>query len=408
MTYDKAFKREKPHLNVGTIGHVDHGKTTLTAAITTVLSKRGHAKATSYDSIDKVPEKRERGITVNTAYVEYETDKRHYSHIDCPDHADYVKSMITGAAQLDGAILVVSALDGPMPQTREHILLSRQIGVPYIVVYLNKCDQVDDEDMLELTEDQVRSLLTMYGFDEDNTVIVRGSALMALNGEDDDKGYGISSIEKLMDTLDSAIPDPVRNTNAPFLMPVEDVMSLTGRGTVVTGRIESGVIKIGDEVEIVGLRESSTALKATITGVEMFKKQLDRGEAGDVAGLLLRGTKQEEVERGMVLAKPGSIKAHTKFKAAIYILKPEEGGGKTPFTSNYKPQFYFRTTDVTGEMVELHDSEDKEVLEMVMPGNNTNATIHLSKGVAMTAGLRFAVREGGRTIGSGAIIEILE
>lgn len=408
MTYDKTFKRGKPHLNVGTIGHVDHGKTTLTAAITTVLSKQGLAKATSYDVIDKAPEERERGITINTAYVEYETDKRHYSHLDCPGHADYVKNMITGAAQLDGAILVVSATDGPMPQTREHILLSRQVGVPYIVVYLNKCDQVDDEDMFELTEDEIRSLLTKYGFDGANTAIVRGSALMALNGEEDDKGYGISSIEKLMDALDSVIPDPVRNTDAPFLMPVEDVMSITGRGTAVTGRIESGVIKIGDEVEIVGLREGGTVLKTTITGVEMFKKQLDRGEAGDMAGLLLRGTKKEEVERGMVLAKPGSIKAHTKFKAAIYVLKSEEGGRKTPFHSKYKPQFYFRTTDVTGELFELRDSEEKEVLEMVMPGDNINATIYLGKGVAMTVGLRFAIREGGRTIGSGAITEILE
>lgn len=408
MTYDKAFKREKPRLNIKAIGHADHGKTTLTAAITTVLSKRGHAKATSYDSIDKAPEDKERGITINTTYVEYETDKRHYSHLDCPDHADYVKSMITGAVQLDGAILVVSATDGPMPQTREHILLSRQVGVSYIVVYLNKCDQVDDEDMLELTEDQVRSLLTKYGFNGANTAIVRGSALMALNGENDDRGYGISSIEKLMDALDLVIPDPVRNTNAPFLMPVEDVMSLTGRGTVVTGRIESGLIRTGDEVEIVGLRKGSAVLKTTITGVEMFKKQLDRGEAGDMAGLLLRGIKKEEIERGMVLAKPGSIKAHTKFKAAIYILKPEEGGRKAPFTSNYKPQFYFRTTDVTGEMVELRDSEEKEVLEMAMPGDNVNVTIHLDKGVAMTAGLRFAIREGSRTLGSGAIIEILE
>lgn len=408
MTYDKTFKRGKPHLNVGTIGHVDHGKTTLTAAITTVLSKQGRAKATSYDVIDKAPEEREKGITINTAHIEYETERRHYGHIDCPGHADYVKNMITGAAQLDGAILVVSATDGPMPQTREHILLSRQVGVPYIVVYLNKCDQVDDEDMFELTEDEIRSLLTKYGFDGANTAIVRGSALMALNGEEDDKGYGISSIEKLMDALDSVIPDPVRNTDAPFLMPVEDVMSITGRGTAVTGRIESGVIKIGDEVEIVGLREGRTVLKTTITGVEMFKKQLDRGEAGDMAGLLLRGTKKEEVERGMVLAKPGSIKAHTKFKAAIYVLKSEEGGRKTPFHSKYKPQFYFRTTDVTGELFELRDSEEKEVLEMVMPGDNINATIYLGKGVAMTVGLRFAIREGGRTIGSGAITEILE
>jgi elongation factor Tu len=400
------FQRVKPHLNVGTIGHVDHGKTTLTAAITTVLSKQGKAKATNYGEIDKAPEERERGITINTAHVEYETEKRHYAHIDCPGHADYVKNMITGAAQMDGAILVVSATDGPMPQTREHILLSRQVGVPYIVVYLNKCDQVDDEDMFELVEDEIRSLLSQYGFNGKDTIIVRGSALMALNGEDNDKEYGVTSINKLMDALDSVIPDPIRNTDSAFLMPVEDVMSITGRGTVVTGRIESGVIKVGEEVEIVGLRDD--ALKTTITGVEMFKKQLERGEAGDNAGLLLRGTKKEEIERGMVLAKPGSIKAHTKFKAAIYVLKSEEGGRKTPFHSKYKPQFYFRTTDVTGEMVELRDGEGKEVLEMVMPGDNINATVHLGKGVAMSKGLRFAIREGGRTIGSGAIIEIIE
>lgn len=400
------FERKKPHLNVGTIGHVDHGKTTLTAAITTVLSKQGKAKATNYGEIDKAPEERERGITINTAHVEYETEKRHYAHIDCPGHADYVKNMITGAAQMDGAILVVSATDGPMPQTREHILLSRQVGVPYIVIYLNKCDQVDDEDMFELVEDEIRSLLSQYGFNGKDTIIVRGSALMALNGEDNDKEYGVTSINKLMDALDSVIPDPIRNTDSPFLMPVEDVMSITGRGTVVTGRIESGVIKVGEEVEIVGLRDN--ALKTTITGVEMFKKQLERGEAGDNAGLLLRGTKKEEIERGMVLAKPGSIKAHTKFKAAIYVLKSEEGGRKTPFHSKYKPQFYFRTTDVTGEMVELRDGEGKEALEMVMPGDNINATVHLGKGVAMSKGLRFAIREGGRTIGSGAIIEIIE
>ncbi|TYQ23957.1 elongation factor Tu [Pseudanabaena sp. UWO310] len=399
------FKRGKPHLNVGTIGHVDHGKTTLTAAITYVLSKQGYAKATGYDEIDKAQEERERGITINIAHVEYATAKRHYSHIDCPGHADYVKNMITGAAQLDGAILVVSATDGPMPQTREHILLSRQVGVPYIIVYLNKCDQVDDEDMFDLVEDEIRSLLTQYGFNGANTVIIRGSALMSLNGEDNDKGYGVSSVERLMDALDSVISDPIRNIGSLFLMPVEDVMSITGRGTIVTGRIESGVIKIGDEVEIVGLRDG--VLKTTITGIEMFRKQLERGEAGDNAGLLLRGTKKEEVERGMVLAKSGSIKAHTKFKAAIYVLKSEEGGRKTPFHSKYKPQFYFRTTDVTGEMVELSDGEGREVLEMVMPGDNINATVHLGKGVAMTTGLRFAIREGGRTIGSGAVIEVI-
>ena len=407
MADSKTFKRGKPHLNVGTIGHVDHGKTTLTAAITTVLSKTGGAKATNYGEIDKAPEEKARGITINTAHVEYETAKRHYAHIDCPGHADYVKNMITGAAQMDGAILVVSATDGPMPQTREHILLSRQVGVPYIVVYLNKCDQVDDEDMFELVEDEIRSLLTQYGFNGKETIIVRGSALMALNGEDNDKGYGVASIHKLMDALDSVIPDPVRNIDSPFLMPVEDVMSITGRGTVVTGRIESGVIKVGDEVEIVGLRAENAVLKTTVTGIEMFKKLLERGEAGDNAGLLLRGTKKEEIERGMVLAKPGSIKAHTKFKAAIYVLKSEEGGRKTPFHAKYKPQFYFRTTDVTGDMVELRDSENKETLEMVMPGDNINATVHLGKGVAMAAGLRFAIREGGRTIGSGMIVEVI-
>lgn len=399
------FERSKPHVNVGTIGHVDHGKTTLTAAITTVLAMKGKAKAASYDSIDKAPEERERGITINTAHVEYETEKRHYAHIDCPGHADYVKNMITGAAQMDGAILVVSAPDGPMPQTREHILLSHQVGVPYIIVYLNKCDQIDDEDMFENNEEEIRSLLSQYGYDGDATIIIRGSALMALNGEESAKDYGVSSINKLMDALDSVIPDPVRNTDAPFLMPVEDVFSITGRGTVVTGKIESGVIKIGNEVEIVGLRNG--VLKTTITGVEMFKKQLDRGEAGDNAGLLLRGVKQEDVERGMVLAKPGSIKAHNKFKAAIYILKSEEGGRKTPFVTSYKPQFYFRTTDVTGELVDLFDGAGQR-LAMAMPGDNIITTVHLSRGITMSKGLRFAVREGGKTIGSGVILEVIE
>lgn len=399
------FERSKPHVNVGTIGHVDHGKTTLTAAITTVLAMKGKAKAASYDSIDKAPEERERGITINTAHVEYETEKRHYAHIDCPGHADYVKNMITGAAQMDGAILVVSAPDGPMPQTREHILLSHQVGVPYIVVYLNKCDQIDDEDMFENNEEEIRSLLSQYGYDGDATIIIRGSALMALNGEESAKDYGVSSINKLMDALDSVIPDPIRNTDAPFLMPVEDVFSITGRGTVVTGKIESGVIKIGNEVEIVGLRNG--VLKTTITGVEMFKKQLDRGEAGDNAGLLLRGVKQEDVERGMVLAKPGSIKAHNKFKTAIYILKSEEGGRKTPFVTSYKPQFYFRTTDVTGELVDLFDGAGQR-LAMAMPGDNIITTVHLSRGIAMSKGLRFAMREGGKTIGSGVILEVIE
>lgn len=400
------FERSKPHVNVGTIGHVDHGKTTLTAAITTVLAMKGKAKAVSYDSIDKAPEERERGITINTAHVEYETEKRHYAHIDCPGHADYVKNMITGAAQMDGAILVVSAPDGPMPQTREHIILSHQVGVPYIIVYLNKCDLVDDEDMFEAIEDEIISLLSQYGYHGHATTIIRGSALMALNGEESGKDYGVSSINKLMDALDSVIPDPVRNTDAPFLMPVEDVFSITGRGTVVTGRIESGVIKIGDEVEIVGLRDG--VLKTTITGVELFKKQLERGEAGDSAGLLLRGTKKEEVERGMVLAKPGSVKAHSTFKAAIYMLKSEEGGRKTPIAAKFKPQFYFRTTDVTGELVDLFDGAGHERLEMAMPGDNITTTVHLSRGIVMAKGLRFAVREGGKTIGSGVILEVIE
>lgn len=391
-------------MNVGTIGHVDHGKTTLTAAITTVLAMKGRAKATNYGEIDKAPEERERGITINTAHVEYETERRHYAHIDCPGHADYVKNMITGAAQMDGAILVVSAPDGPMPQTREHVLLSHQVGVPHIIVYLNKCDQVDDEDMFEAIEDEIIALLSQYGYDGHATTIIRGSALMALNGEDNDKGYGISSIDRLMGTLDSIIPDPVRNTDFPFLMPVEDVMTITGRGTVVTGRIESGVIKIGDEVEIVGLRDGT--LKTTITGIEMFKKQLDRGEAGDNAGLLLRGIKKEDVERGMVLAKPGSTKAYGKFKAAIYILKSEEGGRTTAIASKYKPQFYIRTTDVTGELVALYDSTSQRV-EMIMPGDNIMAEVHLSRSIAMTKGLRFALREGGRTIGTGVVVEIL-
>ncbi|MBL7818534.1 MAG: elongation factor Tu [Saprospiraceae bacterium] len=394
------FERTKPHINVGTIGHVDHGKTTLTAAITTVLSKTGGAKAISYDQIDNAPEERERGITINTAHVEYETKNRHYAHIDCPGHADYVKNMITGAAQLDGAILVVSATDGPMPQTREHILLSRQVGVPYIVVYLNKCDAAEEE-ILEILEEEIRDLLNTYGFPGDRTKIIRGSALQALNGEDSE--YGIQSIYKLLDALDSEIPDPIRNTDNAFLMPVEDVFSITGRGTVVTGRIETGIIKVGEEVEIIGLRETT---KTVVTGVEMFKKQLGRGEAGDNTGILLRGTKKEDVERGMVLAKPGSIKPHDEFKAAIYILKKEEGGRSTAFIKDYKPQFYFRTTDITGQIMELFKGDSDQVLEMATPGDKITATIKLIHKIAMTEGLKFAIREGDRTIGSGVVVEI--
>jgi elongation factor Tu len=400
-----TLKTRKTHLNVGTIGHVDHGKTTLTAAITNVLSRQGYARAISYREIDHAPEEIQSGVPFNAFHVGYETAKRQYGHIDCPGHADYVKNMIAATAQLDGAILVVSATDGPMPQTHEHILLSRQVGIPYIIVYLNKCDQIDDEDMFASVEDEVGSLLTRYGFNGANTVIVRGSALMALNGEDNDRGYGVSSIQRLMDALDSVIPDPVRNIDTPFLMPVESVDFITDRGTIVTGRIESGVVKTGDEVEIVGLRDA--VLKTTISGIEMLKKQIGTGQAGDNAGLLLVGTKKEEVERGMVLAKSGSVKAFKKFKAAIYVLKSEEGGRKTPFSRGYKPQFYFRTTDVTGDIVELFDGDGTAIVEIVIPGDNINATILLSKSVAMTKGLRFAVREGGRTIGSGVVVEVL-
>ena len=397
------FERAKPHVNVGTVGHVDHGKTTLTAAITSVQAKSGKAKATGYDSIDSAPEERARGITINTAHVEYETDNRHYAHIDCPGHADYVKNMITGAAQMDGAILVVSATDGPMPQTREHILLSRQVGVPYIVVYLNKCDLVEDEEMLELVEAEIRELLDKYGFPGDETPIIRGAATAALSGEVSD--YGTRSIEKLMNAIDTYIPDPVRNTEAPFLMAIEDVFTITGRGTVVTGRIESGTIKIGDKIEIVGLRDTQTT---TVTGIEMFKKQLEEGRAGDNAGILIRGINKDDVERGMIMSKPGAIKPHRKFKAVVYVLTKEEGGRHTPIVQGYKPQFYMRTTDVTGEMSEMSDNNTKAPVEMVMPGDNVQINVNLIHPVAMLKGTKFAIREGGRTIGSGSITEILE
>src|SRR5512136_1293537 len=391
------FERTKPHVNVGTIGHVDHGKTTLTAAITLVLSKKYGGEAKAYDQIDAAPEEKARGITINTAHVEYETAKRHYAHVDCPGHADYVKNMITGAAQMDGAILVVSAADGPMPQTREHILLARQVGVPYIVVYLNKVDMVDDTELLDLVELEVRELLTKYNFPGDKTPIIRGSALKALEGDKGDLGE--PSIGRLMDAVDSYVPTPARAKDKPFLMPVEDVFSISGRGTVVTGRIERGVVKVGEEVEIVGLRPT---IKTTVTGVEMFRKLLDQGEAGDNVGCLLRGTKREEVERGQVLCKPGSVKPHTKFKAEAYILTKEEGGRHTPFFTNYRPQFYFRTTDVTG-VVTL-----PEGTEMVMPGDNIACEVHLIVPIAMEEKLRFAIREGGRTVGAGVVASIIE
>jgi elongation factor Tu len=391
------FERTKPHCNVGTIGHVDHGKTTLTAAITKVLSKTGGAVFTAYDQIDKAPEERARGITISTAHVEYETAKRHYAHVDCPGHADYVKNMITGAAQMDGAILVVSAADGPMPQTREHILLARQVGVPAIVVYLNKVDMVDDPELLDLVEMEVRELLSQYGFPGDEIPIIRGSALYALEGRDPELGE--QSILKLMDAIDNYIPQPERPKDRPFLMPIEDVFSISGRGTVVTGRIERGVIKVGDEVEIVGLRPTQ---KTVVTGVEMFRKLLDQGEAGDNIGALLRGTKREEVERGQVLAAPGSITPHRKFEAETYILTKEEGGRHTPFFSNYRPQFYFRTTDVTG-VVKL-----PEGTEMVMPGDNVRMEVELISPIAMDEGLRFAIREGGHTVGAGVVAKILD
>ncbi|MEE2761229.1 MAG: elongation factor Tu [Pseudomonadota bacterium] len=393
----EKFERTKPHCNVGTIGHVDHGKTTLTAAITKVLSEVGNAEFTEFDQIDKAPEERERGITISTAHVEYETENRHYAHVDCPGHADYVKNMITGAAQMDGAVLVVSAADGPMPQTREHILLARQVGVPAIVVYLNKVDQVDDEELLELVELEVRELLSSYDFPGDDIPIVKGSALAALEGGD--AATGADSITKLMEEVDAYIPQPDRPKDQPFLMPIEDVFSISGRGTVVTGRVESGVLNTGDNVEIVGIRETQTTV---CTGVEMFRKILDQGEAGDNIGCLLRGTKREEVERGQVVAAPGSITPHRKFSCEAYILTKEEGGRHTPFFGNYRPQFYFRTTDVTGT-VELPSGT-----EMVMPGDNISMNVELITPIAMDQGLRFAIREGGRTVGAGVVADILE
>ncbi|MDP2341786.1 MAG: elongation factor Tu [Deltaproteobacteria bacterium] len=391
------FSRDKPHVNVGTIGHIDHGKTTLSAAITKVMADLGRAEYMAYDAIDKAPEERERGITINTAHLEYSTEKRHYAHVDCPGHADYVKNMITGAAQMDGAILVVSAADGPMPQTREHILLARQVGVPYIVVFLNKCDMVDDAELLDLVELEVRELLKKYQFPGDDLPIIRGSALKALEG---DKGeLGVPSIMKLMDAVDSYIPTPERATEKPFLMPIEDVFSISGRGTVVTGRVERGIVKIGDECEIIGFKDT---MKTTVTGVEMFRKLLDEGRAGENVGCLLRGTKKEEVERGQVLAKPGSVKPHKKFKAQVYVLNKDEGGRHKPFFSNYRPQFFFRTTDVTGTIT-LPTG-----VEMVMPGDNTSMDVELQTVVAMEKELRFAIREGGRTVGSGVVVEILE
>jgi elongation factor Tu len=390
------FERTKPHVNIGTIGHVDHGKTTLTAAITTVLAKQGKAEARAYDQIDAAPEERERGITISTAHVEYETDKRHYAHVDCPGHADYVKNMITGAAQMDGAILVVSAADGPMPQTREHILLSRQVGVPYIVVFLNKCDMVDDEELLELVEMEVRDLLSEYDFPGDEVPVIKGSALKALEGDPEWE----AKIVELMNAVDEYIPTPQRETDKPFMMPIEDVFSITGRGTVATGRVERGTLKVGDAVEIVGLADEPKS--TTVTGVEMFRKLLDQAEAGDNIGALLRGVSRDEVERGQVLAKPGSITPHTKFKAQVYVLTKEEGGRHTPFFSNYRPQFYFRTTDVTG-IITL-----PEGVEMVMPGDNVEMTVELIAPIAIEEGTKFSIREGGRTVGAGSVSEIIE
>ena len=391
------FERTKPHVNVGTIGHVDHGKTTLTAAITTVLSKKFGGEAKAYDQIDAAPEEKARGITINTAHVEYETANRHYAHVDCPGHADYIKNMITGAAQMDGAILVCSAADGPMPQTREHILLARQVGVPYIVVYMNKCDMVDDEELLELVEMELRELLSKYDFPGDDIPIIKGSALKALQGDQSDVGE--PSIFRLAEALDTYIPQPKRALDGAFLMPVEDVFSISGRGTVVTGRIERGIVKVGEELEIVGIKPTQ---KSTCTGVEMFRKLLDQGQAGDNVGVLLRGTKREDVERGQVLCKPGSIKPHTKFTAEIYVLGKDEGGRHTPFFQGYRPQFYFRTTDVTGA-VELPAGT-----EMVMPGDNVSITVNLINPIAMEEGLRFAIREGGRTVGAGVVAKIIE
>ena len=393
----EKFERKKPHVNVGTIGHVDHGKTTLTAAITTIMAKKYGGTAKAYDQIDAAPEERARGITISTAHVEYESANRHYAHVDCPGHADYVKNMITGAAQMDGGILVVSAADGPMPQTREHILLSRQVGVPYLVVYLNKADMVDDAELLELVEMEVRDLLSSYDFPGDDTPIIVGSALKALEG--DTSEIGIPSIEKLVDTMDVYIPEPVRNIDKSFLLPIEDVFSISGRGTVVTGRVESGIVKVGEEVEIIGIRDT---VKSTCTGVEMFRKLLDEGRAGDNVGVLLRGTKRDDVERGQVLAKPGSIKPHTKFEAEVYVLSKDEGGRHTPFFNGYRPQFYFRTTDVTGTC------DLPEGIEMVMPGDNVQLVVNLHAPIAMDEGLRFAIREGGRTVGAGVVAKIIE
>ncbi|WP_416191746.1 elongation factor Tu [Neisseria sp. CCUG12390] len=390
----EKFERSKPHVNVGTIGHVDHGKTTLTAALTTILAKKFGGSAKAYDQIDNAPEEKARGITINTSHVEYETETRHYAHVDCPGHADYVKNMITGAAQMDGAILVVSAADGPMPQTREHILLGRQVGVPYILVFMNKCDMVDDAELLELVEMEIRDLLSSYDFPGDDCPIIQGSALKALEG---DEAYE-AKIFELADALDSYIPTPERAVDKPFLLPIEDVFSISGRGTVVTGRVERGIIHVGDEIEIVGLKDTA---KTTCTGVEMFRKLLDEGQAGDNVGVLLRGTKREEVERGQVLAKPGSITPHTKFKAEVYVLSKEEGGRHTPFFANYRPQFYFRTTDVTGAVTL------EEGVEMVMPGENVTITVELIAPIAMEEGLRFAIREGGRTVGAGVVSSVI-
>jgi elongation factor Tu len=392
----EKFERTKPHVNVGTIGHVDHGKTTLTAAITTVLSAKGFAEKRDYDAIDGAPEEKERGITINTAHVEYETESRHYAHVDCPGHADYIKNMVTGAAQMDGAILVVAATDGPMPQTREHILLARQVGVPKIVVFMNKVDLVDDPEFLELGEMEIRDLLSFYEFDGDETPVIFGSALKALNGEAD----GVDAVNKLMEAVDSWIPTPERDTDKPFLLPVEDVFSITGRGTVATGKIERGVINSGEPVEIVGL--GAEKMTSTVTGVEMFRKILDRGEAGENVGLLLRGVEKDDIKRGMVIVKPGSIKPHTKFKCEVYVLSKDEGGRHTPFFNKYRPQFYMRTTDVTGEVTL------PEGVEMVMPGDNITLTVELIYPVAMDKGLRFAIREGGRTVGAGQVTEIIE
>ena len=394
MTREK-FDRSKPHVNIGTIGHVDHGKTTLTAAITTVLSKKGLAQAKDYGQIDAAPEERERGITINTAHVEYETEKRHYAHVDCPGHADYVKNMITGAAQMDGSILVIAATDGPMAQTREHILLSRQVGVPYIVVFLNKCDMVDDEELIDLVEMETRELLNEYGFPGDDIPVIRGSALGALNGDP----KWVAKVEELMDTVDSYIPTPERDNAKPFLMPIEDVFTITGRGTVVTGRVERGSVKVGDTVEIVGIKETQTSV---VTGVEMFRKLLDYAEAGDNIGVLLRGINRDQVQRGQVLAKPKSVTPHFKFTAQVYVLSKDEGGRHTPFFSNYRPQFYFRTTDVTGVITLAAGTE------MVMPGDNTVMTVELIHHIAMEQGTKFSIREGGRTVGAGSVVEILE